>query len=718
MKRPIAVIGLTYLFTAAVAVCFSWAVCLWAGAAMGAFGLLALFSHHPMKRCVSTVLLTASIACMAVMLFTLWQIEPQRALEGKTIPVAGMVSKVTSARSIELKLDNGTVMAVSSRESLDAEIGDCFSGTVALSLYESNNNSLYANRKAKTVPLRGFVLGGYTVEPPQGAIRGWLYQQKQTMSNGLRRMLPKYQGNVLAGMLLGQRHLIAREIADDYSASGISHILAISGLHIAMIAGFFQIMWRGLHLGNRLSCILTAAAILLYMALVGFTPSVVRAGVMLILHLIAQLVSRRADSLTSLAVAGLVICLPNPLAVSDVSFQLSFTATLGIVLLSSKLGDTIEKRLGQARFPQIQHFFVSSLAMTLCATLFTLPVMVFSFEQVALYAPLTNLLIAPLIPLVMVFGLFAAVLSAVPFISAAAVPFAFLSGILVNIISSVSALIASLPFAQLPAGAGFVSVWMLGAAVLIGLTALHPTQKKIAACSALCVISLMTGILSYQLALRGAVSITTLATENSVVFIAVKDRRAAVLGDINSKSDVYRVQAVLKRYSINSIDLLALQPTAKQRNGAVGSLFHLYHVGAVVLGKDDCADERIAMAAQAADAVYEWGDMRITLFGGDEVQLYQNDISAEFSGIKTSILTGKCDILSSSRRFGGCDIAVLAGGIPQGIGNLRYNTLITNRIYGGEVHTGLATSTYVMDEDKPEISYIVKNDRLKMLEDG
>ncbi|WP_312641457.1 ComEC/Rec2 family competence protein [Hydrogenoanaerobacterium sp.] len=715
MKRPIAVIGLTYLFTAAVAVCFSWTISFAAGIAMGLCGLLALLSRHPMKRCVSMVLLTASVACIAVMLFTLWRIEPQRKLAGKTVPVSGTVTRVVGERSIELELANGTVMAVSSRETLDTDLGDRFSATVTLSLYESGSTSLYAQRKAKTVPLRGFVLGDYITAPPQGNLRGWLNQQKQAMSNQLRRMLPKTEGNVLAGMLLGQQHLIPQETRDDYAAAGISHIIAISGFHIAVISAFFQMVFQRLRLGHKLSTILTAAAILLYMALVGYTPSVVRAGVMVILHLVAQLVWRKADSLTSLAVAGLFICVPNPLAAGDISFQLTFLATLGMVLCSSKLYGAIQKRLGRARFPKTQEFAVSSLAMTLCATLFTLPVIVFSFGRVSLYAPLTNLLIAPLIPLSLVLGLCAAVLSAVPLISVAAVPFAFLAGIAIKIISSVSAMMAALPFAQLPVGAGFVPVWMLGAAVLIALAMIRPTRKKTIVCGALCAISLMVGIFSYQLLLRGTVRATTLVTENSVIFVVVKDRRAAVLGDINSKNDAYRVQSVLERYSIDSIDLLALQPTTRRRNSAAGSLLERYQVGTAVLSMEDYQDERLAQAVQKAGAVYEWGDMQVSLLSGGKVQLYQNDISAEFNGIKTFILTGECDILSSSRRFGDCAIAVLAGDTPQGISRLRCDTLVTNRIYSGEVHTGLAVSAYVLDDDKSEISWMIKDGKLKVL---
>lgn len=711
MKRPIAVVGFTYLFTAAAAVFFSWRVCLAVGAVLGLFGLLAACSRHAARRTAAVVLVTAGIACAAVVFFTIWRVEPQRALAGETLLIAGTVNKINGERSIELTLDDGGNIAVSSREALDTDLGERFTATVALSLYNEGDSSPYAERKAKNTPLRGFVLGEYTSEPPPaGSPRAVLNSLKQTMSNNLRRRLPRYQGDVLAGMLLGQRHLVPREVSDSFSAAGISHILAISGFHLAVIAGFFRLLFRWLRCGPRLAAAFTAACVFLYMALVGFSPSVTRAGTMVILALLGQILSREADSLTSLAVAGLLLC-ANPLAVSDVSLQLSFLATLGIVLGAKPLAEAIGARLGTARRPKAREAVISGLSLTLCATAFTLPVVATSFEQVAIYAPLTNLLLVPLAPLALITGFAAAVLGAIPFAGFLAAPFAFVAGMTVSLMTGVAELVARLPFASLPAGAGFVPIWMAGAAVLAGLALVRPTRKKAAVCAALCAITLFLGVGSYQLVMRGAVRVTVLATQNAVVQVAVKDGHAVVAGDINSKSDVYAVRAVLNRYDISGIDLFLLSPTDKRRSGAVSELFGEYRVGTAVLSRDDLADERMELAVRQANAVYEWGAMETLLMGGDRVSIAADTICLEFGDIKTFLLTGECDILKSTKQFGGCMVAVLADGAPQNLARLRCDTLITN----GAVSGAFSEHTVVLSEARPEVRYIIKGGKMKMM---
>lgn len=707
MKRPLVVVGFTYLLTAALCAYLPMTVCFATGICLGLFAMLASISQHSRARVVSTVLFVASIACVAVMLQTLWRVQPARSLAGQQLELSGTVSKINSTRSIELTTGQG-VVAVSARETLDVEIGDSFSAVLALSSYEAESAGLFAQRKAKAVPLRGFVLGDYqSTSPDAKTLFGKLGATKRLLSNNLRQLLPGDEGKVLCSMLLGERQRVPQEVSKAYAAAGTSHILSVSGYHVAVIAGFLTLLLRRFHLHYRLSSVVTILFLLVYLVLVGVTPSATRAVVMAVLHQIALLVGRKGDSLTALAVAGLVLCGPSPLTASDVGFQLSFMATLGILLLSPKLTAALGARLGTARFEHAREFFVSALSVTLCATLFTLPVIVLSFEQLALYAPLTNLLVAPLVPVVLASGLLAMALSLLPIVGFA-MPFAFVAGGAVTVLTSVSAMISRLPFATLPVGADFMLLWMPCAAVLTGLSFVHPSRKKFTACGALCAITLMAGAFSYQLAMRGAVLTTILPTDNGVALIAVKDRHAVVVGAINSKSDVYMVDLVLRSHIVTRIDLFALAPTDFRRGGAVCALFEDYNIAVSVMSVQDYADERIQHAARNVGEVYGWGNMTIDLLDHDSVQIYQNEVCVDISGIKTFLLTGDCDILDCSKQFGNANAAVLAGRVPTGLELLRCELLVTNGVFGLQLPMPTAVLGSV-----PSATYLAKDGRFR-----
>ncbi|WP_343253210.1 ComEC/Rec2 family competence protein [Ligaoa zhengdingensis] len=715
MKRPLAVIGITYLITAAAAACFSAPVLFGAGAVLLLAGLLSLAARHPQRRAAFAVLVTAALALLATGAELRFRVQPLRDLAGQTARIEGRVCAISGGRSIEIELEGGLTIAVSSRETLDVELGDRFSAVASLSRYDEGASTGYARSKAVLTPLRAFVAGDYTAVPCEpGSLRGMMGDLNRRMDATLHRLLPNESGDLLSAMLLGRKQLVPQESRDDFSAAGISHLLAISGLHLAVLAAFFGRACHALRIPTRLSALLTAVAVFGYMGLVGFPVSVCRAGGMVLLALLAQSLSRRADPITSLAAAGLILCAGSPLAASDVSFQLSFLATLGILLGANRLAGLAAGWVRQRRFPRLWGAAANALAVTVSATLFTLPVVVARFGRAALYAPLTNLMVSPLVPLALVCGLVAILLGMLPAVGVIASPFALAAGLSVGLIDSVAAAVASLPFAELPAGAGFVSLWMAGAALMVAMACVRPSRKKSAACAALCAITLMTGILSYQLAMRGATSLTVIATGRSTAaVVAVKDGHAAVLGAINSKSDVYEVEQALSRRMVDQIDLFALSPASGNRNGAVSDLLSLYPVDLAVVSAEDAEDERMLAALDRAGAAVLWADLDAQLWGGDRVSIDGNTICSDFSGIKSFILDGDCDILKVNERMGGCAVAVAASGAE--LSGLQCDLLVTR----GDPLGGMPAGAVIrLDDARPRVELLCRAGRMAVREEG
>lgn len=183
----------------------------------------------------------------------------------------------------------------------------------------------------------------------------------------------------------------------DYLAmqeTGLAHLFAVSGLHCAFLVTLLALL---ISRRQRLLCAVTIPLLLFYMVMVGMSPSVVRACIMQIFLLIAPLFRRGSDPLTSLAAALLVILLCNPFAAASVSLQLSFSATLGMVLLSPRLYKLLtEWYKGKCRPLRTALCFVAAnLSATLSAVVFTAPLTAWYFRIFVLVAPLSSLLAVP-----------------------------------------------------------------------------------------------------------------------------------------------------------------------------------------------------------------------------------------------------------------------------------------------------------------------------------
>ena len=711
MKRPLATVGLSYVAVCALAAGLPGRVCLALAVVTGALGALALLSRHKARGYAVCILLAASCAFTALLLAGTLQLSRLEGLETGTAQLSGTVTEVNSAKSIVVRGELGLSVAVYAREPLDVRVGERFTALVALSRYEDGDDSPDTVARARETPLRAFVLNNYEAQPPQGGATALLYRMRMRFMEVLfTRYSPENTG-LLCAVLLGERQYITEGASDAWYGSGIGHLIAISGYHVTLLTSLALGTLRLLRLPRRLCAVLTGGAVVCYMALVGFTGSVQRAGIMALFVLAASVLDREADALTSLAAAGLIICLPSPFAAASTGFLLSFLATLALILFAKPLQNWMEEHLGPARFPRVRSFFTAAMAAGLCGYGATLPVSMLTFTHIPLYGPITNLLIAPLVPVVIGCGMLSMLVGAVPVVGALSIPLAAVSGAACTLVTEVARFIAGLPFAQPPVGAGFLTLWMAGGAVLVAVAAFRPTRRKTQACALLCVITLMVGVLSYQFTMRGAVRLTVIATESSTAFVAVKDGYAAIVGDVRTGADAYKVQRVLERYSVRGVELVALLPVERDRMGAVSALLLDYDVAVAVLGEADRDDERMRQALGGA-AVYEWERTEtMTFLDGERVMLAPGGIFAEFEGIKAFILFENCDILNSILTYGAPTVAAVGPRQPAEVKRLWSRWLVS---------CGGARAGFIAEEILPlaqweTADFLLKDGRARLL---
>lgn len=154
---------------------------------------------------------------------------------------------------------------------------------------------------------------------------------------------PALHAQLIKGILLGKRSELPTETLDIFRNSGTFHVLAVSGLHVGLVAMFCYFGFRCFRLPPKVVCLLTMLSVLVYASLIGFRPSVFRASLMAILFLFATVIDRDVDFFNLLAFAAVVLLLLNPQQVWDVGFQLSFVAVMSIVYFVPKMEEPLRR---------------------------------------------------------------------------------------------------------------------------------------------------------------------------------------------------------------------------------------------------------------------------------------------------------------------------------------------------------------------------------------
>lgn len=210
--------------------------------------------------------------------------------------------------------------------------------------------------------------------------------------------------SVLKGVLLGDKSDLSSETEENFRNSGLSHVLAVSGLHLTMITMLLGMLFRKVPRIIKLPIL--GAVVIAFAFVTGLPASVVRAATMLLMLYIGDLIYAEADGLTSLSLAALLLFAFNPNCIYDTGFVLSFSATLGIILLFDPI-----KRL----FPQsVPAYFKDCISVSLSAQIGTLPFLALNFGQLTTMSVISNLLVGLLMPIIYVFCTLSLLISSTP----------------------------------------------------------------------------------------------------------------------------------------------------------------------------------------------------------------------------------------------------------------------------------------------------------------
>ena len=223
-------------------------------------------------------------------------------------------------------------------------------------------------------------------------LTAWPKQLRQNIGQTLTRYVPDEEGGLLDSILFGDKSLLSPTLTTDFTTAGLTHILVVSGSNISITIGLLILVLN--HFLARPKVLGIALAVMVfYVLLVGFSPSVVRAGLMSALALVGMLIGREYSGLLGLSFSAFLMTLWWPYVLLDIGFQLSFMATLGLVWLS-------QPWLVMARKQGWPTIFGEALVLTSAAQVLTLPLLGFYFHQVSLVSLLSNVLVVPVLEVI------------------------------------------------------------------------------------------------------------------------------------------------------------------------------------------------------------------------------------------------------------------------------------------------------------------------------
>lgn len=235
---------------------------------------------------------------------------------------------------------------------------------------------------------------------------------KQKLVKASVTSLPTSQARIMSGIIFGIQGPIDRETRRSFSETGLVHILSVSGLHVGLVLGAIIILLFVLGVSPRLTAPLATPVLISYALMTGFNPAVMRATIMALLLLWGHHLGRDRDWPTTMAAAALVLLLWKPLQIYHPGFQLSFAATWGILYLGPALCTALRNFL-KGFSPAVTTTVSSMLAVPLAAQLATVPLVAWYYNFISPVSVPANLLAVPLVGLIMILGILAAVLGLV-----------------------------------------------------------------------------------------------------------------------------------------------------------------------------------------------------------------------------------------------------------------------------------------------------------------
>ncbi len=403
-----------------------------------------------------------------------------------------------------------------------------------------------------------------------------LYALRLYFDRILRQTLSGDEGALLSALCLGQRQAVSAATDDAFRYSGLSHLLVVSGLHLSMVAVALRALLRRIGVGYRLSAAMTIPLIWVFAGMVGSTPSVLRAAVMGSVWLTGYIVYRRHNGLNAWGLAAALLLLTDPYRLLYAGFQLSFAATVGVLLLAPRLcrpatGRTPSPTAVGRLWNRVRWYIRNGCGVCIGALLFTLPLTIFYYNGLSLTALPANLLAVVPAGWALTIGWLGMLCGTLPFLGWLSRPLLLTAGAVARWLQWVARLCGpKAAFALTPHLWQKLLIAALCGILICGILCRIPWQRVLTATVAL---TLCVCIAAVPLSLpRPRLTVIPCSGDAAVL---IQDRGDAILL-VNHSGALRNVTYALEQQGVTRLDILYIDQGAPADGGSLMRLWEQY----------------------------------------------------------------------------------------------------------------------------------------------
>ncbi len=551
MKRLLSQIGMTYLFVLAVVFYFNkWLTLAIAFVFLGVTVVLFLVYKTRKTVFMPVMALSAAVACLVNFVYTISVFEPtvnkydnisckiEATLTDEAYNYYSNYIYKLKTKSVDGKDENIRIILMS-EEKLDIEPFDILTFNSKL---EKTNNKTYISK--------GYFLQTKPDELEYSATKDdgfhpYLYAIKirQFFRKKIDALLPEKEAGLCKAILIGDKYSLDESIKENFKYSGASYFIVVSGMHFTILSIAFLWIFKIFFKKRFIYIPATMLFALLYMAITGFAPSVIRSGIMILVTLFAMLIKRDAYPFNSLGIAVVLISIFfTPYSPGDIGLVLSFAATFSILLWSKPIYNKIkikssikyEKLIKKTKSTKDENsknttgdknkielkrkiknnvkcisihtlnWFLSALAVALSANILVVPISIFVFKSISLVTLFSALILYIPVEMILIFSVISCILYAIPVIKFLGIIFSwalyFCSKFVIFIVDTLS----SFKYSYVYVRENFVFLWLVFSIVLGLIILMYKNNYKYfkyAALSSICILLtgfLLTTVLSYN----------------------------------------------------------------------------------------------------------------------------------------------------------------------------------------------------------------------------
>lgn len=609
---------------------------LWLGIPLAALGMIGLFLPLDSKGKIGVFLCFGlSIGFLWFHIFDAQYLAAARDLDGNTVEMTLEVtdysfdSQYGIAADGKAELDGRTYRLRAYLQQKEAVVP----GTYITGEFELRYTAPGGQKDATYHSGNGILLLAYQEEidaitiPQEKSLLYFAAYMRQDLEQLLEELFPNDVQPFAKALLLGDTTDLTYETNTDLVLSGIRHVAAVSGLHVSIL---FAMVYFVSGRRRGLTILLGVPVLVLFMAVSGFSPSIVRASMMQLLMLLALLFRKEYDPPTGLAFAVIVMLCVNPLVVTSVGFQLSVASVAGIFLFSGRISGWCQEKLHRSKSKKKEKKFVGKLitsaSISMGAMLTTTPLTAFYFGSVSLVSPITNLLCLPMVTIFFCGIIGSCVLGAVwmPLGIAAAWVISWVA----RLILGIAHILAAIPLAAVYTKSIYIVAWLVFCYVLLAVFWISK-QKKPAILAFCAAISLCLALLaSWVEPLLDDYRVTVLDVGQGQCVLLQSGGRTYMVDCGGSYEDdaADMAAATLLSQGITQLDGLIL--THYDADHAGGAVHLLRRVPAKVLvlpeGEDEkCIEEKLLSNFQGEvirgnrSLKITWSDSTISIFASE-----------------------------------------------------------------------------------------------------